>query len=98
MSSEPTEAIKILIENGACVDSTNDEMQTPLFMSVQGNNPLAASTLLEHNANFRLRNSDGLTAFELVKDIDEWIKSDFFESNVKDVLKSYISNFNVRYL
>ena len=70
------------------VDAVNDEMKTPLFMSVKANNPLAASTLLQLNADYRAMNEQGLTAFDFIKDVDEWIISGFFSGNIKAILKS----------
>ena len=73
---------------GAHVDAVNDEMKTPLFMSVKANNPLAASTLIQLNADYKAMNDQGLTAFDFIKDIDEWIISGFFSGSIKAILKS----------
>jgi ankyrin repeat protein len=81
-------AIRILIKYGAFVNIINDEMISPLFNAVSVNNPEAAATLINFNADYKLRNADGQTAFDLIKDIEEWIKCDCFDIKMKRILKS----------
>lgn len=81
-------AIKLLIKFGAFVNITNDEMMSPLFNAVISNNPQAASFLIECNADYKIRNKDGQTAFDLIREIEEWIKSDCFDIKMKGILKS----------
>lgn len=77
-----------MIEHGAHVNALNSESKTALFVSVEANNPLAASTLLSYNADHTIVSNQGTTAFENIKDIDEWVKLDMFGNEVKSVLES----------
>lgn len=70
------------------MNALNAEAKTPLFKSIEADNPLAASTLLNHNADYRIVSNYGTTAFEHIKEIDEWIKLGFFDPNVRNVLES----------
>ncbi|CAF0764926.1 unnamed protein product [Brachionus calyciflorus] len=81
--------IRILVESGAYVNVMNDNLQTPLFFAVKCNNVIAAATLLNLEADFNQRDIDGQSPFELIKDIDEWIKSDVFDQEMKLILKTY---------
>ena len=91
MSGSSQEAIKILVDRGAYINAINNDMQTPLFMSVKANNPIAASTLIQLNADYKLVDIQGMTAFDSIKDISSWIVSDIFDKNFKNILKSTIS-------
>ena len=87
MSGEPN-AIRLLVKYGAFVNAKNDEMRTPLFNAILVNNPLAVASLIELNADYRIKDESGLSAFDLIKDVDEWIKCDCFDNHMKKVLKS----------
>ena len=88
MSGNAQDAIKILVDLGAYVNATNEDMRTPLFMSVKANNPLAAATLVQLNADYKLVDKQGMTAFDSIQDISDWIVSDIFDKNFKNILKS----------
>lgn len=91
MTNAEPYALRILIKFGAFVNIINDEMMSPLFNAVTANNPLAASILIKANADYKIRNNDGQTAFDLIKDMSEWINCDFFDQKMKGVLKSKIN-------
>jgi len=93
MSGNAKDAIKLLIQQGAYINAVNDELKSPLFMSVKANNPMAAATLIELNADYKLADSQGMTAFDSIKDISEWIRSDIFDKTFKTILKSNILCF-----
>lgn len=78
----------MLIEYGADVDVRNSESKTPLFVSIEADNPIAASTLLNFNADYRILSDRGTTALEHIKDIDEWIKLGYFDRQVTFILES----------
>lgn len=80
--------IEVLIKFGAFVNVINDEMMSPLFNAVISNNPEATALLVKNNADYKIRNNDGQTAFDLVKEIDEWVKCDCFDAQMKGILKS----------
>ena len=88
MTTEPEKVIKILIEHGAYVNVMNDRLQTPLFSAVTSNNIIAASTLLELEADTKIKDSEGYTAFDLIGDYDDWITSEFLNTDAKIILKS----------
>ena len=81
-------AIRMLIKFGAFVNIINDEMRSPLFNAVSSNNPAAAAALINLNADYRMRNADGLTAFDLIREMDEWLKCECFDDKMKRILKS----------
>jgi hypothetical protein len=89
MSGERNDVIQALIDKGAIVNSLNDEKKTPLFASVENNNPIAAATLLNNAADYKVISSRGYTAFDLIKDIDDWASSDFFDPHFQAIIKSY---------
>ncbi len=71
-------------------------MMSPLFNTVVANNPLAASILIKSNADYEIRNNDGLTAFDLIKEIDEWMNADCFDIKMKGILKTnFFWNLNL---
>jgi len=88
MTAGDPRAIRLLIKFGAFVNIINDEMMSPLFNAVNANNPLAVSILIECNADYKIRNNDGQTAFDLIRNIDEWLKCECFDAKMKGVLKS----------
>ena len=56
-----TEQVKILLQNGAIVDSRNEHKATPLHVAARSNNIDAVSLLVEHGANLEARNFKGAT-------------------------------------
>lgn len=89
MSSGEPHAVRILLKYGAFVNTINDEMKSPLFNAVISNNPQAAAALISCKADYKIRNNEGNTAFDLIRDIGEWIKNDCFDSSTKEILKNY---------
>ena len=88
MSGNAKDAIRLLIQQGAYINAVNDDLKSPLFMSVKANNPMAAAALVELNADYKLADNQGMTAFDSIKDISEWIRSDIFDKGFKTILKS----------
>ena len=89
MAGERDNVIQTLIDRGANVNALNSAHKTPLFAAVENNNPIAAATLLKNDADHELLNSKGLAAFDLIKDIDDWVRSEFFEPRFKEVIRAY---------
>jgi hypothetical protein len=87
MTNKSDEAVSTLVEKGASLNALNDEMRTPLFLSVLANNPLGASTLIKLNADYSLKDKNGKFAFESIKEIGEWINTGLFDDNTKRALK-----------
>jgi ankyrin repeat protein len=88
MSGNAKDSIRLLIQQGAYINAVNDDLKSPLFMSVKANNPMAAAALVELNADYKLADNQGMTAFDSIKDISEWIRSDIFDKGFKTILKS----------
>jgi len=88
MSGEP-HALRLLTKLGANVNAENDSMNTPLFMAVLANNEKSVAALIECGADVRQKNSEGHAAFDLISDLDEWIKYDCFDADTKARLKAY---------
>ena len=87
MLGEP-KALRVILAQGAFVNTFNDDMKTPLFFAVNANNAEAAALLLKNNADIQAKNKEGLTAFDLIADIEEWLKKDCFDDEIKALLKS----------
>lgn len=54
-----TDVLELLLSHSADIDALNAEHSTPLFFSCQSNNMFAASVLIAHGADFRVRNNKG---------------------------------------
>lgn len=91
MNGEPN-VIRVLVKYGAFVNTTNDEMESPLFSAVNSNNPHAVAELINLNADIKLKNNEGFTAFDLIKEIEDWIQNDIFVPKVKEILKGKFKN------
>ena len=87
MLGEPR-ALKVILSQGGQVNALNEAMQTPLFFAVASNNPLSAALLIKHNADLMAKDRNGLTAFDSIKDIEEWVKNRGFNEETREILKS----------
>lgn len=87
--SNAADVLELLLSFDADVDALNDDACTPLFYATQSNNLYAASLLLNHGANVRSRNLQGLTAFDFITDFEEWIESSYFTEEMRARLKAY---------
>ncbi|XP_035681437.1 uncharacterized protein LOC118419201 [Branchiostoma floridae] len=83
------ESLQLLLSYGAEVDATNDLQETPLFTAVRANNHYAASLLINHGVNVRCVNLVGLTAFDQIRDFDEWLECSFFSDEIKARMKAF---------
>jgi hypothetical protein len=86
MTGEPS-ALRLLIKLGANVNALTDDNNSPLVMAVLANNQKAAAALIENGADVRFKNNEGLTAFDLIPDLEEWINNDCFDEDTKARLK-----------
>ncbi|XP_048588484.1 uncharacterized protein LOC116619849 isoform X3 [Nematostella vectensis] len=87
--SNASDVLELFISFGADVDAVNNDLCTPLFYATQANNMYAASMLIEQGANVRMRNLQGLTAFDFISDFEEWVDCGYFTEEVKARLKAY---------
>jgi len=87
--SNSSDLLELLLSFDADVDAMNDDLCSPLFYATQSNNLYAASLLLNHGANVRSRNLQGLTAFDFISDFEEWIECGYFSEEIKARLKAY---------
>jgi ankyrin repeat protein len=88
MTGERTDVIQALLNQGTYVNALNNDNKSPLFFSIENNNPLSASVLLKNGADHSITNNSGQTAFELIKEIEDWTRCDFFDAHIKEILKS----------
>ncbi|PVD34056.1 hypothetical protein C0Q70_05318 [Pomacea canaliculata] len=88
----PVDVVEILLSFGADVDLLNDEGDTSLFFATHANNQLAACVLINHGANVRQKNAQGLTAFDYITDFEEWIDSGYFSEEIKARLKGSLKH------
>jgi hypothetical protein len=79
--------IKYLLKIGFDVNAANDEFNTPVFMAVLANNQKSAAILIQNGADLNCRNNHGFMPFDLIADLDEWIKCDFFDEETKARLR-----------
>ncbi|XP_065056315.1 uncharacterized protein LOC135684610 [Rhopilema esculentum] len=84
-----TDVLELLINRGSDVNALNEDRHTPLFYAARTNNLNGAKILLENGADFRVRNYQGQTAFDLIPDYDEWIESQYFLGDILARLKAY---------
>jgi ankyrin repeat protein len=86
MTGEPN-ALRLLIKLGSNVNALTDDNNSPLVMAVLANNQKAAAALIENGADVRFKNNEGLAAFDLIPDLEEWINNDCFDEDTKARLK-----------
>lgn len=87
--SNASDLLELFLSFGADVNALNDDLCSPLFYATQANNMFAASLLIEHGANVRSRNLQGLAAFDFITDFEEWIDCGYFSEEIKARLKAY---------
>ncbi|GCB71563.1 hypothetical protein scyTo_0001618 [Scyliorhinus torazame] len=79
----------LLLSNNAEVDILNSDHCTPLFFAVQASNYYGTSLLINHGADIKQKNNDGVSAFDLIQDYHEWIESGCFTKEIIALLKAY---------
>ncbi|KAJ8299500.1 hypothetical protein KUTeg_023560 [Tegillarca granosa] len=84
-----SDILDLLLSYGAEVDAFNEDGNTPLFFATQSDNQYSASALIDHGANYRQKNHQGLTALDYIVDYDEWIDCGYFGDEIKARLKAY---------
>lgn len=88
-NKDMSDILKLLIARNADVDSLNVEMFSPLFFATQNSCIYNACILIMNGANAKVKNLQGLTAFDFVIDFDEWINSGYFDEETQARLKAY---------
>ena len=87
VAGERPDVIQTLVERGAAVNALNDEGKTALFAAVEKNNPAAAACLLRNAIDYLIISKRGHAAFDLLKDVDDWARSDLFEPHFQTIIK-----------
>ncbi|XP_068129763.1 uncharacterized protein [Hyperolius riggenbachi] len=87
--AENYEILKLLLSHGADVNLQNCDSITPLFNAVFTSNFHGASLLIDSGANLKHQDNEGLTAFDHIKNIDDWIESGIFSNDINEVLRAY---------
>ncbi|EDV28638.1 uncharacterized protein TRIADDRAFT_51756 [Trichoplax adhaerens] len=88
LSGNP-DVLELLITHGAEINVMNADNSSPLFFATKVNNYRCASVLIKSGANIRIKNTQGLTAFDYIEDFDEWIDSRHFDDDTIAKLKAY---------
>ncbi|CAN0423803.1 unnamed protein product [Lampetra fluviatilis] len=86
---ECPELVELLMEHGAAVDGVDASGQSPLFQATRTGSMAAAALMLSHGADVKMRDSQGLTAFDYIHDHAEWIESRLFTDETVTWLKAY---------
>ena len=77
----PAPVLEVLIAAGADVNLQNKLGETPLFIACRLDNDFAAAKLLENSCDYSVVNKRKRTAFDYVRDHEQWIKGGFFGDN-----------------
>ncbi|XP_065832832.1 uncharacterized protein [Oscarella lobularis] len=77
------DVVRALLAAHADVNAANARSQTPLFVATKNSQIYSASLLLDAGADFRWKDSQGLCAFDLISDFDEWISSGYFTEKMR---------------
>lgn len=83
------EMTDVLLENEAEVNAIDRNQMTPLFIACQQDNFYAAKRLLQKGADYSCCDVNGKTAFDFIKDYDEWMESGYFTQDTRARLKAY---------
>ncbi|CAF0731036.1 unnamed protein product [Didymodactylos carnosus] len=90
-----TEPLKLLIQAGADVSTVNNSKETPLFIATRTNNMDAAEILIRNGIDYRQKNAQGLTAFDYIMDIDEWLATNRFDEETRARLKGFFMSNSI---
>ena len=77
----PTSVIELLISAGVDVNHMNKLGETPLFIACRLDNDFAASKLLDSACDYTIVNIRKRTAFDYIRDHDQWITGGLFKHN-----------------
>ncbi|CAF2762566.1 unnamed protein product [Rotaria sp. Silwood2] len=88
-SMASTEPLKLLISLDFDPNTINQSKETPLFVAARTNNIDAACVLIENGIDWRIKNTQGYTAFDYIPDIDEWLASKKFDEDTHACLRAY---------
>ena len=75
-----TETAKVLLENGATIDSMNNENWTPLHFAAKNGNIETFKLLLRYNADMSLKTIYGKTPYALAQKFGKSDASNLFET------------------
>lgn len=91
------EIVRCLKELGADLDAKDDKKNTPLHDAAKKNHDGVVEFLLNHEADDRLENENGLTALEIAVEAKNWyvvkqfiIEDAFSDSHVENMIKNQI--------
>ncbi|XP_072257312.1 transient receptor potential cation channel subfamily A member 1-like [Pyxicephalus adspersus] len=86
---ESYEIMKLLLSFGAQVNLTNHDGITPVFNTVFASNFHGAKLLIDCGASLKHQDNEGLTAFDHVKNTDDWIECGIFSNEINELLRAY---------
>ncbi|XP_040200122.1 serine/threonine-protein phosphatase 6 regulatory ankyrin repeat subunit B-like [Rana temporaria] len=83
------EIMKLLLSFGAQVNLTNHDGITPLFNTVFASNFHGARLLIDCGASLKHQDNEDQTAFDHVKNTEDWIECGIFSNEINDLLRAY---------
>ncbi|XP_040268960.1 ankyrin-3-like [Bufo bufo] len=86
---ENYEILALLLSCSAEVNALNKDLITPLFNATNSSNFHGAKLLIDYGANLEYQDERGLTAFDHIKNIDDWIACGLFGSDINELLRAY---------
>ncbi|KAG8578197.1 hypothetical protein GDO81_010418 [Engystomops pustulosus] len=86
---ENYDIVKLLLSYKAEVNAVNKDLNTPLFTAIKSSNFHGAKLLMDYGANLDYQDREGLTAFDHIKNIDDWIASGIFSDDINELLRAY---------
>ncbi|KAM9311606.1 uncharacterized protein PAF06_009440 [Gastrophryne carolinensis] len=87
LQKENDKMMKLLLSYGAQVNIQNHDGITPIFNAVCSSNYHGTRLLIDNGADLKHRDNGGLTAFDYIKNIDEWIECDMFSKEINELLR-----------
>ncbi|XP_075716200.1 uncharacterized protein LOC142751109 isoform X2 [Rhinoderma darwinii] len=86
---ENYQILKLLLSHNAEVNALNKDFITPLFNAIISSNFHGAKLLIDKGANLMHQDNRGLTAFDYIKNIDDWITCGIFSGDINELLRAY---------
>ncbi|KAM3924789.1 uncharacterized protein RB166_008143 [Leptodactylus fuscus] len=89
LHTENYEILKLLLSCNAEVNALNKDFITPLYNAIISSNFHGAKLLIDYGANLDYQDKSGLTAFDHIKNIDDWISCGIFSDDINELLRAY---------
>ncbi|XP_066933260.1 uncharacterized protein [Clytia hemisphaerica] len=83
------DVIEYLTSQQFDINVLNENAFTPLHFAVNSNNMKAAAVLIEKGGDLMLKDNNGNTPFDLVKNFEHWIAYPLFDETTKELLRGH---------